>query len=169
MTEEINFKALCDLAVNVCDVPKEDLLSKTRKRKIQSVRAALSYIAISEEDMDRNMVAKILKRDRTATYHYERNHKKYYKSCDVYRNIFTKIYKAYKDINGSKDVFIDKDYMKSFLLKNGVKETIKPDVLLEVKSGEVKCIIKTSYFDFSNQLEIINLALKNYHFTIKII
>jgi hypothetical protein len=169
MTEEINFKALCDLAINVCDVSKTSLLSKTRKRKIQSVRAALSYIAISEEDMNRNMVAKILKRDRTATYHYEKNHKKHYKSCIIYRNIFTKIYKAYKDIDGSKDMFVDKDYMKSFLLKNGVKETLNPDVLLEVKSGEVKCIIKTSYFDFSNQLEIINLALKNYHFTIKII
>ena len=67
MTEEINFKALCELAVRVCDVSKTSLLSKTRKRKIQSVRAALSYIAINEEDMDRNMVAKILKRDRTAT------------------------------------------------------------------------------------------------------
>ena len=35
---------------------------------------------------------------------------------------------------------------------------INPDVLLEVKSGEVKCIIETSYFDFSNQLEIIGTA-----------
>lgn len=30
-------------------------------------------------------------------------------------------------------------------------------------------IKKTSYFDFSNQLENVKLALENYHFTIKII
>ena len=59
--------------------------------------------------------------------------------------------------------------MKSYLLKNGVVETLDPNVLLEVKSGQVKCIIKTSYFDFSNQLENVKLALTNYHFTVKII
>jgi hypothetical protein len=59
--------------------------------------------------------------------------------------------------------------MKSYLLKNEVVETLNPEVILEVKSGQVKCKIKTSYFDFSNQLEIIKLALKNYHYTIKII
>ena len=59
--------------------------------------------------------------------------------------------------------------MKSYLLKNGVEETLDPDVLLEVKSGQADCIIKTSYFDFSNQLENVKLALKNYHFTVKII
>ena len=59
--------------------------------------------------------------------------------------------------------------MKRHLLNNGVKETLDPDVLIEVKSGQVVCIIKTSYFDFSNQLENVKLALKNYHFTIKII
>ena len=68
-----------------------------------------------------------------------------------------------------KEVFLDKDFMKSYLLKNGVTETLDPDVLLEIKSGQVKCIIKTSYSDFSNQLENVKLALKNYHYTVKII
>ena len=62
--------------------------------------------------------------------------------------------------------------MKRYLLKNGVKE-FKADknsrVILEVKSDKVKCKINTSYFDFSNQLEIIKFVLKNYHYTIKII
>tara|TARA_R100000700_G_scaffold28348_1_gene35180 strand:+ start:881 stop:1390 length:510 start_codon:yes stop_codon:yes gene_type:complete len=169
MTEELNFKAICDLAINVCDVSKDTLLSKTRKRKVQAVRASVAYIARTEEDIHRNIIAKVLNRDRTATYHYERNHKNLYSRCIIYRNIFTKIYKAYKDIDGTKEIFIDKDYMKSFLLKGGVTEKLDPDVLLEVKSGEVKCIIKTSYFDFSNQLKIINFVLKNYHFSVKII
>jgi len=59
--------------------------------------------------------------------------------------------------------------MKSHLLQKGVTEVLNPDVLLEVKSGDVKCVIKTSYFEFSNQLEIVKLAMKNYHYSIKII
>ena len=58
--------------------------------------------------------------------------------------------------------------MKSFLLKGGVTEKLDPDLLLEVKSGQIKCIIKTSYFDYSNQIKIINFVLKNYHFSVKI-
>jgi hypothetical protein len=38
--------------------------------------------------------------------------------------------------------------MKSHLLRNGVKEMLDYNVILEVKSGEVTCNIKTSYFDF---------------------
>ena len=168
-TEELNFKAICDLAINVCDVSKDTLLSKTRKRKVQAVRASIAYIARTEEDIHRYIIAKVLNRDRTATYHYEKNHKKYYFTSRLYRNTFNKIYKAYKDIESDKKVFIDKDYMKSFLLKGGVAEKNNPEVLLEVKSGNVKCIIKTSYFDFSNQIKIINFVLKNYHFSVKII
>ena len=82
---------------------------------------------------------------------------------------FEKIYKAYKDIDGAKDIFVDSDFMKSHLLQKGVTEVLNPDVLLEVKSGDVKCVIKTSYFEFSNQLEIVKLAMKNYHYSIKII
>ena len=69
-------------------------------------------------------------------------------------------------------IFLDGDYMKKYLLKKGVEESKAPvhsQVLLEVNSGQVKCKIKTSYFDFSNQLEIIKFVLKNYHYTIKII
>tara|TARA_R100001594_G_scaffold31677_2_gene59073 strand:- start:8342 stop:8851 length:510 start_codon:yes stop_codon:yes gene_type:complete len=168
MTEELNFKAICDLAVSVCDISKNDLFSKSRKRPIQIVRAIISYIAIKEEDMSRNIIANVLDRDRASTYHYEKKHKQDYLTSRIYRNTFNKIYKAYKDIDGAKEIFIDKDYMKSFLLKNGVKEKLNSDLLLEIKSGEVKCCVKTSYFDFSTQVENINLALKNYHYTIKI-
>ena len=59
--------------------------------------------------------------------------------------------------------------MKRFLLNNGIKETLNPEVLLEIKSGQVSCKIKTSYFDFSNQLENVKFALKNYHYSVKII
>lgn len=169
MTEELNFKAICDIAINVCDVSKEALFSKTRKRKVQAVRASVAYIARNEDDIHRQIIAKVLNRDRAVIYHYERNHKNDYATCLVYRNTFNKILKAYKDFDESKEIFLDKYYMKSFLLKGGVTEKLDSDVLLEVKSGEVKCIIKTSYFEYTNQLKIINFVLKNYHYTVKII
>jgi hypothetical protein len=169
MTEELNFKAICNLASNILQISEDALSSKTRKKPIQIARACVAYIAMKEEDISRNVIAHVLNRNRATTYHYETNHKKDYFTSRIYRNTFNKIYKAYKDIDGAKNIFIDADYMKSFLLKNGVKEKLQFDVSLKVKSGQVYCIIKTSYFDFSNQIENISLALKNYHYTINII
>jgi len=169
MTEEINFKAICSLATRVMDIPDGALSRKSRKRRLQVTRSIAGYIALTEEEIDRNIIAKVLNRDRTATYHYENKHKKNFQHCIVYRMAFEKIYKAYKDIDGAKDIFVDSDFMKSHLLQKGVTEVLNPDVLLEVKSGDVKCVIKTSYFEFSNQLEIVKLAMKNYHYSIKII
>mgnify|MGYP003133190556 CR=1 FL=1 len=169
MTEELNFKAICSLITRVMGLPKGSLALKSRKRQLQSARSIAAYIGRTEEDINRKVIAKVLKRDRTATYHYESAHKKNFTHCIIYRKSFEKIYKAYKDIDGSKNIFLDRDFMKSHLLQNGVIETLDSDLKLEVKSGEVKCVIKTSYFDFSNQLENVKLALRNYHYTINII
>ena len=169
MTEEYNFKNICNLTTKLLGLPDDALALKSRKRPLQVARAIAGYIGRTEEDINQKIIGKVLNRDRTLIYHYENTHKSNYANCEVYRNTFNKVYKAYKDIDGVKEVFIDGDFMKSYLLKNEVVETLKPEVILEVKSGQVKCKIKTSYFDFSNQLEIVKLALKNYHYTIKII
>jgi hypothetical protein len=169
MTEEYNFKNLCNLTTSVLGLPKGSLALKSRKRSLQVARAIVGYIARSEEDIHRTVIGNGLNRDRSLIYHYEKTHKSNYATCPVYRKTFNLIYKAYMDIGGTKQIFLDGAFMKRHLLKNGVKETLDPDVLLEVKSGQVICVIKTSYFDFSNQLENVKLALKNYHFTVKII
>ena len=169
MTEEYNFKNICNLTTKLLGLPDDALALKSRKRPLQVARAIAGYIGRTEEDINQKIIGKVLNRDRTLIYHYENTHKINYANCSIYRDTFNKVYKAYKDIDGVKEVFIDGDFMKSYLLKNEVVETLKPEVILEVKSGQVKCKIKTSYFDFSNQLEIIKLALKNYHYTIKII
>jgi hypothetical protein len=169
MTEEYNFKNICNLTTKLLGLPDDALALKSRKRPLQVARAIAGYIGRTEEDINQKIIGKVLNRDRTLIYHYENTHKANYANCEVYRNTFNKVYKAYKDIDGVKEVFIDGNFMKSYLLKNEVVETLDPEVILEVKSGQVKCKIKTSYFDFSNQLEIIKLALKNYHYTIKII
>ena len=169
MVEEFNFKNICDITTRVMELPQDSLALKSRKRPLQAARSVAGYIGRSEEDIHPKIIAKVLKKHRTLIYHYEYSHKDNYANCEVYRNTFNKVYKAYKDIDGIKEVFVDGDFMKSYLLKNEVVETLNSEVILEVKSGQVKCKIKTSYFDFSNQLEIVKLALKNYHYTIKII
>ena len=169
MTEEYNFKSICNLTTKLLGLPDDALALKSRKRPLQVARAIAGYIGRTEEDINQKTIGKVLNRDRTLIYHYENSHKANYAKCEIYRNTFNKVYKAYKDIDGIKEVFVDGDFMKSYLLKNEVVETLNPEVILEVKSGQVKCKIKTSYFDFSNQLEIVKLALRNYHYTIKII
>ena len=169
MVEKENFQYICEITTRALGFTTDDLALKSRKRPLQVARAIAGYIGRTEEDINQKIIGKVLNRDRTLIYHYENTHKSNYANCEVYRNTFNKVYKAYKDIDGIKEVFIDGDFMKSYLLKNEVVETLNPEVILEVKSDKVKCEIKTSYFDFSNQLEIIKLALKNYHYTIKII
>ena len=150
-------------------LPDGSLSLRSRKRPLQVARAIAGYIGRTEEDIHRTIIGKVLNRDRSLIYHYEHTHKKSYATSLVYRNTFNKIFKAYKDLDGTKDFFLDGDYMRVYLLKNGVSMSYGGDVSLEVKSGQVTCLINTSYFDFSNQLENIKLALKNYHFTVKII
>jgi hypothetical protein len=169
MIEEKNFKAICNLTTRIMGLPEGALELRSRKRQLQVARSIASYIGLTEESIHRKVIAKVLNRDRCITYHYTKTHKKNFKHCTIYRKAFDKIYKAYKCVDDSKNIFSDKDFMKNYLLQHGVTEKLDSDVLLEVESGEVKCVIKTSYFDFSNQLENIKLALENYHYTIKII
>lgn len=169
MTEEINFKCICDLTTNVLGMPTGALALRSRKRNLQVARSVAAYIGRTEEDIHRTIIGKGLNRNRSMVYHYEHRHKTLYKSCLVYRNTFNKIYKAYKDVGQEKEIFINGKLMRDYLLHNGVKESIKPDVLIDVKSGDCNCIINTSYFEFSSQLENIKLAMEKYHYTIKLI
>ena len=155
MTEEYNFKNLCDLTTSVLGLPKGSLALKSRKRSLQVARAIAGYIGRTEENIHRTIIGKGLNRDRSLIYYYEHTHKGNYATCPVYRNTFNIIYKAYKDIGGTKDFFLNGDFMKSHLLKNGVKETLNHEVLLEVKSGQSICNIKTSYLDFHFTINII--------------
>ena len=169
MTEEDNFKNLCNLTTRVLGLPDGSLALNTRRSEVQIPRSVASVIAIMEDKTHPLVIAKVIKRNRCSVYHYRDTHKSNYANKEKYRNTFNKIYRSYKDLEGAKDFFLDGDFMKSYLLKNGVKEAKESNVLLEVNSDKVKCIIKTSYFDYTNQLENVKLALKNYHYTIKII
>ena len=169
MTEELNFKAICDLTTTLMGFNDGDLSLKSRKRPLQVARSVAAYIARSEEDIHRTVIAKVLNRHRSLIYHYEHSHKTHYATCLVYRNTFNRVYRGYMDIDNSKLTFLDDDFLKRHLIQSGVKENSKSQVFLEVKSGKSICVIKTSYFDFSNQLENVKLAMQNYHYSIKIL
>lgn len=172
MIEKDNFRYICEITTRALGFTTDDLALKSRKRPLHIARAVAAYIGRKEESIHPKIIAKAFKRDRTLIYHYEKCHKDNYANCESYRKAFTKVYKAYKSIDEGREVFLDGDFMKRYLLKNGVKES-KADknsqVILEVTNDKVKCKIRTSYFDYSNQLEIIKFVLKNYHYTIKII
>jgi hypothetical protein len=169
MTAKDTFKNLCDLTTRVLGLPDGSLALKSRKRPLQVARSVAGYIARTEENIHRTIIGEGLNRDRSLIYHYEKTHKNNYATCIIYRNAFNKIYTAYKKIDNTKKIFLNDDFLKRHLIKNNVVENEKAQVFLEVKSGKAICIIKTSYFDFSNQLEKVKLALKNYHYKIKII
>lgn len=168
MTDKEHFTTLCDLTTNLMGFETGSLKSKSRKRPLHVARAVAAYIALTENNIHRTVIAKSLNRDRSLIYHYEKTHKGNYATCAIYRNTFNKVFRAYKDIDNSKGTFLDDDFLKRHLLNNGVKESSKAQVFLEVTSGKAMCVILTSYFDFSNQLKNVKLALKDYHFKIKI-
>ncbi len=111
MTEELNFKAICSLTTRVMGLEEGSLAYKNRTRKLQASRSIAGFIGLTEENISRKVVAKILDRDRTATYHYVRFHKKNLDKCEIYRDCFTKIYKEYKNIDGEKDIFVNKRHI----------------------------------------------------------
>ncbi|QDP46681.1 MAG: hypothetical protein Unbinned6316contig1000_25 [Prokaryotic dsDNA virus sp.] len=163
------FKSICKLATKTMNLPEDIISSKSRKRELQVVRQVAAYIGRYEEGIHQNYIAEVLNRDRTLIYYYESTHKSHYKTCPIYRETFNKIYKAYLDIEGSKEVFINGEIMKEHLLKNGVKENPIAEVKIKVTSGQCRCVIKTTYFDFADQLKFIKFALANYHFNVKLI
>ena len=47
------------------------------------------------------------------------------------------------------------------IFNNSVEEVLNPNVFIDIKCGEAFITIKTNYRYFSNQLELIRLALTN--------
>ena len=168
MTAKDNFILICNLTTSVMGLRKGSLAYKTRKQEIQIPRMVAAVIGRIEEGISHTIIAEVINRHRASIYHYEKCHQGNY-TWEKYRDIFNLVYMTYKQIEQSKKVFIDKYYMKEFLLKNGVKESPKLEAQIMIKSGEVDIIINTSYMDFSKQLENIKFALKEYKYEMKIL
>ena len=168
MTPKDNFIHICNLTTNVMGLPKGALALKTRKQEVQIPRMVAAVIGRIEENISHSVIAKVIDRHRASIYHYEKCHQSNY-AWEKYRDIFNKVYMSYRQIEQSKKVFIDRHYMKDYLLKNGVKENVKDEVKIMLKSGRIGVVIKTSYMDFSNQLENIKFALRDYKYEMEIL
>jgi hypothetical protein len=168
MTAKDNFIHICNLTTNVMGLRKGSLSYKSRKQELQIPRMVAAIIGRTEEGINHTIIAEVLNRHRASIYHYEKTHQGNY-TWAKYRDIFNKVYMVYKQIEQSKKVFIDKYFMKEFLLKNGVKESPRNEAHILIKSNKIEVIITTSYLDFSNQLENIKFALKDYKYEMQIL
>lgn len=168
MTAKDNFKHICNLTTSVMGLRKGSLAYKSRKTEFQIPRMVAAVIGRIEENISHSVIAEVINRHRASIYHYEKCHQGHY-TWEKYREVFNKVYMAYKQIEQSKKVFLDRHYMKEFLLKNGVKENIKNEVTIMLKSGRIGVVITTSYMDFSNQLENIKFALQDYKYEMQIL
>jgi len=168
MTAKDNFIHICNLTTTVMGLPTGSLADKTRKQNIQIPRMVAAVIGRTEEGISHTIIAEILNRHRASIYHYEKCHQGNY-TWEKYRDAFNKVYMTYKQIEQSKKVFVDKLYMKQFLLKNGVKESPKNEAQILIKSDRIAVMIMTSYMDFSNQLENIKFALREYKYEMTIL
>ena len=167
MIEKDNFRYICELTTRALGFTTDDLALKSRKQPLHIARAVAAYIGRTEELIHPKIIAKAFKRHRTLIYHYENAHDGNF-TFPQYRNAFKKVYLAYHKIDNSKNIFDDPHIMKEFLLKKGVKEHPKNEIQILVKSGKVGCGVKTSYLDFSNQVENIKFVLNkaNYKYEI---
>ena len=169
MTAEDNFKILCDLTTKLLGLPKGSLALRIRKQEYQVPRAVASVVARIEDNIHRDIIAKVLKRNRTSINHYERTHSANYSSFPLYRDIFNKVYNAYVDIKEAKKTFIDLYHLQEHLRKNGVKNSSNHQTTIRIISGKFGTDIKVSYRKFYSQLENIKLALQNYQHEIEVI
>jgi hypothetical protein len=169
MTQEDNFKNLCNLTTSLLGLRKGSLSYKSRKQELQVARSIASVIARIEYEIPHSTIAKVINRDRTLIYHYEKNHKHNYSTFPKYRDIFNKVFNAFQSIEDSKKCFFDLQQLKDYLRKNGVSNSAKHQVTIQIKSGKIGTDIKVSYRNFYNQLENVKLALQNFKYEIEII
>ena len=169
MNTEDNFKNLCDLTTSLVGLPKGSLALKTRKTEYQVPRMVAAMISRIEDETHRDIIAKVLDRDRTSVNHYERCHSANYSSFPLYRETFIKVFNAYTQIKDAKLTFIDLYNLQEHLRKNGVHDSAKHQTTIHIVSGKFGTHIKVSYKDFYNQLELCKLALQNYQHEIEVI
>ena len=168
MTAEDNFKNLCDLTTSIMGLPKGSLAYKSRKTELQIPRAAAAVVA-TMDNIHCTVIAKIIKRNRSLIYHYNKMHSANYSSWEKYRTTFNQIYMAHTHIVNAKKEFFDLQHLQDHLRQEGIVSSSKHQTSIRIKCGKVGTDIKVSYRDFYNQLELCKLALQDYRYEIEII
>jgi hypothetical protein len=168
MTAEDNFKNLCNLTTSIMGLPKGSLAYKNRKTELQVPRAAAAVIA-TMDNIHCTVIAKVLGRNRSLIYHYNKMHTPNYSSWEQYRTTFNQIYMAHTSIENSRKKFFDLQHLKDHLRQEGIYNSEKHQTVIRIKCGKIGTDVKVSYRDFYNQLELCKLALQDYKYEIEII
>jgi len=166
ITDKKEVKELCDIATNIVGLEQGSLISKSRKQPYTLARQVVSNICL-HNGLHFETIAKVLNRDRTSIYHYQRKHENNFKTWVQYRTLFTKVFNTYKESKKEQKTFLTNQDLRTHLFRNGVN-TSEGNIYIIVKSGLLKTSIKTSYKDFSNQLEKIRIALIDYQYKIDV-
>ena len=169
MTQEDNFKNLCNLTTELVGLPKGSLSCKSREHKYQIPRAVISMVARLEEKVHQTVIAKELKRDRSLIYHYEKCHDMNYKTYPKYRKAFIDVYIAYCNQKKKKKYFKTQASFQKFLDKNNICSSETYNTELALRSGNFYVTLQLTHQDFYNVIEIIKFALKDYHYEYKVI
>ena len=169
MTAEDNFKNLCNLTTSVMGLRKGSLSQKSRRTELQIPRAVAAVISRLEDETHQTVIAKVLKRDRSLVYHYEKMHTSNYSSWEKYRDTFNQVYMAYISLTNDKKEFFDLQHLQDHLRQAGVIASNKHQTSIRIKCGKVGTDVKVSYRDFYNQLELCKLVLQDYKYEIEII
>jgi hypothetical protein len=163
--EEEMFYELCALTEDLCDLPRGAVGLKSRQQKYQVVRSAVSCVARMVDDIHQRVIAKGLNRDRSLIYHYEKMHMSNYKTWELYRETFDKIYNYYTEVKSKKKSFLDITHLKEYLTEQGVTHSDLHQQCIRIKSDNLTLDIISSYKDFFTKKELIKLALKDYNYT----
>ena len=169
METEKRFQTLCDLTTELVGLPLGSLACKSRKHKYQVPRAVVSVLARKEENIHQNVIAKVLNRDRSNIYHYEKMHPSNYRTYVKYRNVYIKVIKAYESIKNENKSFSTQKEFDNFLHENKIYSSNNFQSILLLKVGSFHVNLKLSYKDFYNVIEIIKFALKDYDYEYKVI
>jgi hypothetical protein len=159
ITDEQTIKNIWEIATKVTGIRKEHLNSKTRKQNIHLARMVVSNISLIEKGIHYTTISEVLNRDRSSIYHYEKQHHNLYSTWDIYRRLFNKVYNAYTD---DKKTQLEKIDLIDLLKNAGVFNRQNPKVFIDVKVQEVSVRIKSTYKHFTEDVENIKRALKDF-------
>lgn len=169
MTDREKFEQICDLTTEIVGLRQGDLALDIRTHKYLIPRKVATVIGRMIKDIHSEIIADIIKKDRTTVLHYMNKHQVDYKSFPLYRDTFNKVYAAYDKSEKIKLVFFENEIMARYLLNAGIKIVAKPQLRIKVISGKCKYLVPTNYLDFSNNINIINNSLKEYDYSTEII
>jgi len=169
MTDREKFEQICDLTTEIVGLRQGDLALDIRTHKYLIPRKVATVIGRMIKDIHSEIIADIIKKDRTTVLHYMNKHQVDYKSFPLYRDTFNKVYAAYDKSEKIKVVFPNRHELCKCLIDAGIKIAAKPQVKIKITSGKAKYMLPTTYLEFSKNIDIIKNALKEVDYSTEII